>query len=45
LGLASDMAQCDICKVDEAISLYSQSFSYYCDAYYKLVHEKNKNKE
>ena len=37
--------QCDMCKVNEAISLCSQCFSYYCDKCFKCVHEMKENKE
>ena len=37
--------QCDICKVEEATSLCSQCFSYYCDGCFKQVHQKKENSE
>ena len=36
---------CDMCKVSEATSLCPQCFSYYCDDCYKVVHNKQKNKD
>ena len=37
--------QCDICKGADATSLCPQCFSYYCDACYKPVHDRNKNSQ
>ena len=37
--------QCDICKVNEAICLCPQCFSYYCDSCYKPVHDLKENKD
>ena len=36
---------CDMCKVNEAISLCLPCFSYYCDGCHKQVHSMNENKD
>ena len=36
---------CDMCKQEEAKSLCPTCFCYYCDNFFKPVHEKGKNKE
>ena len=37
--------QSDICKVNYAISLCPQCFSYFCDKCFKFVHETKKKSE
>ena len=37
--------KCDMCKVNEATSLCSNCFCYYCDDCYKPVHKLKENKD
>ena len=37
--------QCELCKDEEATTLCLDSSIYFCDACFKFVHDKKKNKE
>ena len=40
-----NLKQCEMCKDEEATTLCLDCYNYFCDACYKCVHDRKKNKD